>query len=119
MGGGKASGARGRPAAARSTASATRRSPSATFPQPPQPRSEAVALEPYREQAYLKLIKAQAAGGNRAVALHTYERCRRLLAEELGVTPSPQTEAVYLELLGAPTDSSPPPAPPPTGMSPC
>lgn len=63
--------------------------------------AEAIALEPYREQAYVQLIKAQAAGGNRAEALHTYERCRRLLAEELGVNPSPGTEAAYLELLGA------------------
>jgi pimeloyl-ACP methyl ester carboxylesterase/DNA-binding SARP family transcriptional activator len=69
--------------------------------------SEAVALEPYREQAYLQLIRAQAAGGNRAEALHTYERCRRLLAEELGVSPSPQTEAVYRELLGTDTEPIP------------
>jgi DNA-binding SARP family transcriptional activator/pimeloyl-ACP methyl ester carboxylesterase len=69
--------------------------------------SEAVALEPYREQAYLQLIRAQAAGGNRAEALHTYERCRKLLAEELGVTPSPQTEAAYFALLDAGTEPVP------------
>ena len=67
--------------------------------------SEAVALEPYREHAYLQLIRAQAAAGNRADALHTYERCRRLLADELGVSPSPQTEAAYLAVLGSETES--------------
>jgi DNA-binding SARP family transcriptional activator/class 3 adenylate cyclase len=72
--------------------------------------SEAVALEPYREHAYLQLIRAQAAAGNRAEALHTYERCRRLLAEELGVSPSPQTEAAYLAALGSETEPIPPPA---------
>ncbi|HTK14842.1 MAG TPA: alpha/beta fold hydrolase, partial [Acidimicrobiia bacterium] len=69
--------------------------------------SEAVALEPYREQAYLQLIRAQAAGGNRAEALHTYERCRKLLADELGVTPSPQTEAAYLALLDTGAERAP------------
>ena len=72
--------------------------------------SEAVALEPYREHAYLQLIRAQAAGGNRAEALHTYERCRRLLAEELGVSPSPQTEAAYSAVLGSDTEAVPRPA---------
>ena len=34
-------------------------------------------------------------------ALRVYERCRRLLADELGAYPSPETEAVYLDLLRA------------------
>ena len=76
--------------------------------------SEAVALEPYREHAYLQLIRAQAAAGNRAEALHTYERCRRLLAEELGVSPSPQTEAAYLAALGSETEPFPRSASAPT-----
>jgi DNA-binding SARP family transcriptional activator/pimeloyl-ACP methyl ester carboxylesterase len=69
--------------------------------------TEAVALEPYREHAYLQLIRAQAAAGNRAEALHAYERCRRLLAEELGVSPSPQTEAAYLAALGSEPEATP------------
>jgi DNA-binding SARP family transcriptional activator len=44
-------------------------------------------------------MRAHAAAGNRADALRAYERCRCLLAEELGVSPSPQTEAVYLDIL--------------------
>ena len=60
---------------------------------------EAVALEPFRETSYQLLMRAQAALGNRAEALRVYERCRSLLSEELGVPPSPQTEAVYLEIL--------------------
>jgi SARP family transcriptional regulator, regulator of embCAB operon len=39
--------------------------------------------------------------GNRAEALRAYERCRVLLAEELGVGPSPATEEVYLKILRA------------------
>ena len=60
---------------------------------------EAVAIEPFRETSYQLLMRAHAAVGNRAEALRVYERCRSLLSEELGVSPSSQTEAVYLEIL--------------------
>jgi DNA-binding SARP family transcriptional activator len=80
---------------------------------------EAVALEPFRETAHRRLMQAHAAAGNRAEALRAYERCRRLLAEELGVDPSPETEAAYLELLGQePAPPSPPPPAPPPAVTP-
>lgn len=60
---------------------------------------EAVAIEPFRETSYQLLMRAHAAVGNRAEALLVYERCRSFLSEELGVPPSPQTEAVYLDIL--------------------
>jgi DNA-binding SARP family transcriptional activator len=44
-------------------------------------------------------MRAHAAVGNRAEALRVNERCRSLLSEELGVPPSSQTEAVYLDIL--------------------
>jgi DNA-binding SARP family transcriptional activator len=62
---------------------------------------EAVTLEPFRETSYQLLMRAHAAVGNRAEALRVYERCRSLLSEELGVPPSSQTEAVYLNVLRA------------------
>ena len=61
----------------------------------------AIAMEPYRESAYQHLMRAQAASGNRALAFKTYERCRCLLIDELGVSPSPETEAVYRQILEA------------------
>ena len=60
---------------------------------------EAVAIEPFRETSYQLLMRAHAAVGNRAEALRIYDRCRSLLSEELGVPPSPPTEAVYLDIL--------------------
>lgn len=60
---------------------------------------EAIDMEPFRETSYQLLMRAHAAVGNRAEALRVYERCRSLLSEELGVSPSPQTEAVYLDIL--------------------
>jgi YVTN family beta-propeller protein len=63
---------------------------------------ETIALEPYRETGYRHLMAAHAAAGNRAEALRVYERCRKLLATELGAYPSPETESIYRELLEAP-----------------
>ena len=61
---------------------------------------EAVARQPFRESAYLVLMDAHAGAGNRGEALRAYSRCRDVLVEELGVDPSPPTEAAYLRLLG-------------------
>ncbi|HEX9123985.1 MAG TPA: BTAD domain-containing putative transcriptional regulator [Actinomycetota bacterium] len=62
--------------------------------------AEAVThLEPFRETGYALLMRAHAGGGNPAEALRVYERCRRLVGEELGVTPSPDLEQLYLDIL--------------------
>jgi SARP family transcriptional regulator, regulator of embCAB operon len=59
---------------------------------------ESVALEPFREEGYRRLMRVHTALGNRAEALRVYESCRALLAKELGTDPSPETQAVYLSL---------------------
>ena len=64
---------------------------------------QAIDLEPYRETGYRRLMEAHVAAGNRAEALRVYERCRRLLDEELGAYPSPETESVYQVALEAPS----------------
>jgi WD40 repeat protein/DNA-binding SARP family transcriptional activator len=69
----------------------------------------AIALDPFRESAHRLLIRALLQAGNGAAGLRAYERCRRLLAEELGVDPSPDTQALHLELLRGPTGTLPPP----------
>lgn len=58
-----------------------------------------IELEPYREAAYVLLMKAHAAAGGRAQALQAYERLRTLMADQLGASPSPVSEAAYLEVL--------------------
>jgi DNA-binding SARP family transcriptional activator len=68
---------------------------------------QAVAVEPFRETGYRHLMQACTAGGNRAEALRVYERCRRLLADELGTYPSPETESLYRDLLAEPTAPAP------------
>jgi DNA-binding SARP family transcriptional activator len=61
----------------------------------------ALRLDPFRETSYQRLMRAHAATGNRSAALRVYEHCRKLFDDELGVPPSPETEAVYLAILRA------------------
>ena len=60
-----------------------------------------VELEPFRETGWQQLMRAQAGAGNRAEALRAYAECRDLLAKELGVAPSPETEAIVKGMRGA------------------
>lgn len=61
-----------------------------------------VELAPFRESGWVWLMRAQAARGNPAEALLTYERLRGLLRESLGATPGPLAQRAHAELLGAP-----------------
>jgi DNA-binding SARP family transcriptional activator len=70
---------------------------------------QAVDLDPYQESAQRTLMRACAFAGNKAEALRCYERCRSLLAEELGVDPAPATQALHLQIL---RDESPRPVMP-------
>ncbi|MGH3826770.1 MAG: AfsR/SARP family transcriptional regulator [Pseudonocardiaceae bacterium] len=60
---------------------------------------QAIVLEPFRERAYRLLMRAHAAAGNPAEALRVYDRCRRLLADDLGVCPAAETATLHLTLL--------------------
>jgi SARP family transcriptional regulator, regulator of embCAB operon len=55
---------------------------------------QVVSLEPFRESGYRRLMLLHDSAGDRGEALHVYRRCRRLLADELGTLPSPETEAL-------------------------
>ncbi len=61
--------------------------------------TEAIRLDNLRERAYLLLMQANSAMGNRAEAVRVYHRFRELLADQIGTDPSKQTEAIYLGLL--------------------
>src|SRR5436305_1454278 len=66
---------------------------------------ELIALSPFREAGYRRLMEAHVVAGNRGEALRVYEQCRQLLAEELGAYPSPETDSIYRALLEAPQTS--------------
>ncbi|MFI6907233.1 BTAD domain-containing putative transcriptional regulator [Nonomuraea sp. NPDC050394] len=59
--------------------------------------------EPLREDVHRAMIEMHAAAGRRAQALSQYEICRRLLRDELGVDPLPETTAAAARIAsGAP-----------------
>jgi DNA-binding SARP family transcriptional activator/tetratricopeptide (TPR) repeat protein len=64
----------------------------------------AAEVDPLREDAHREVIAALARLGRSAEALRAYEHCRRVLREQLGVGPAPETSAVYEQVLagGAP-----------------
>jgi DNA-binding SARP family transcriptional activator len=70
-----------------------------------QPVQAAAAIQPVcdadplNEPAQLLQIEAFAAAGRLAAALASYDQLRRALADELGVDPSPATQAVFARLL--------------------
>lgn len=55
-------------------------------------------LEPWRERAHRYLMVLLARQGERSAALAQYEICRRALADELAVEPSPATMALYEQI---------------------
>jgi len=63
-----------------------------------------LALEPWREEAHRQQMFLLAQMGQRSEALMQYENCRRVLARELGIAPSSETEmlarAIRLEDMG-------------------
>ncbi len=54
-----------------------------------------LAKDPLWEEAYVLLMECQWKQGNRALAVRTFDRCRKRLHEALGVTPSPRTLALF------------------------
>jgi hypothetical protein len=61
--------------------------------------SRLLEVDPVSERASRSLMLGYAGMGEVHPALREYERCREVLAEELGVDPSPQTRAVHLQVL--------------------
>ena len=68
-----------------------------------------VRAEPYSETAHQLRISVLGDAGDRSGALRAYEHCRAVLERELGVTPSPDTEAVLKRALER-TASAPAPS---------
>jgi len=84
-----------------------------------------LALDPLLEHAWRRLMRLHAQRGDRAAAVAAFERCERVLRDDLGLRPSPETQALLHQVetfttpgapaCDAPTGASsvaPPPAPP-------
>jgi len=60
---------------------------------------ESLRLDPLREPAWRALMRGQEALGNRPEALSAFHRLKAQLREDLGVSPSAETEALFTRIL--------------------
>ena len=74
------------------------------FAQAEQNAARQIALEPWSEKARRQLMRALAGQGKRAQALAQYERCREILAAEIGVEPAQKTRALRDQISAAETE---------------
>lgn len=77
--------------------------------------TRAIARDACAERPVRTLMAACAALGQVEQALRAFQRCRRALAEELGVDPSPQTDQLHVRVLTGEIASVLPARPPFTG----
>lgn len=67
----------------------------ADYPQAQAWARRHVALEPWNEDAHRALMRGLALDGQRSAALHQFQVCRRILADELGVEPAEETLVLF------------------------
>jgi DNA-binding SARP family transcriptional activator/RecA/RadA recombinase len=60
---------------------------------------QVLVADPCRESVYVRLMLYHYYAGEQDRALRVYERCRRVLADELGVEPLPQTADLHTQIL--------------------
>jgi DNA-binding SARP family transcriptional activator len=68
-----------------------------------------IALDALNEIAYRRKMRAHFAAGERGQALETYDACCAVLADELGVEPEPETEALAARIRSEHPDPRPVP----------
>jgi DNA-binding SARP family transcriptional activator len=65
------------------------------------PARRLIAEEPWLEEAHRQLMLMLARTGQRQAAIAQYHTCRRILREELGMEPSPETSDLFNRLRAA------------------
>ncbi|MBI2919082.1 MAG: GAF domain-containing protein [Chloroflexi bacterium] len=66
----------------------------------------ALRVDPLLEDLHRQLMDCLHKAGRRDEALRQFETCRRVLKRELGVSPMPQTEGLYQQVLQTPSPLS-------------
>ena len=59
-----------------------------------------VVQDPYRELAHRELMRCHFRLGNRVAAIRQYQSCLQILREDLGLSPTAETEELYLQIIG-------------------
>ena len=70
---------------------------------------ELLALQPLSEEAHQRLMRLHYLAGDRAAALLAFDRCEKLLKDEVGARPSPATLTLLATLESSGCASAPPP----------
>jgi DNA-binding SARP family transcriptional activator len=63
------------------------------------PLKQMVAEDPYNEWLHTRLMEALSIAGRRHEALHAFEDLRRMLADQLGLDPTPEMRALERRIL--------------------
>jgi DNA-binding SARP family transcriptional activator len=58
-----------------------------------------IVLDPYREGVHRQLMWCYYRLGDRVTAIRQYHTCVQILREDLGLSPSPETEELYLQII--------------------
>jgi SARP family transcriptional regulator, regulator of embCAB operon len=72
---------------------------SAELPSAERSARRLIDSQPLSETGYCLLMRALAQRGDHAAALAVYDQLRRALRDDLGISPSPATQAVHARLL--------------------
>jgi DNA-binding SARP family transcriptional activator len=89
----------------------------ADYPAAIQACQRILEQDPCRERTYRRLMRYHYLAGDRAAALAVYDRCRQVLADELGVEPLAQTQALREAIRHGTLEVPPPPPAVPAGLS--
>lgn len=65
-----------------------------------------LAIDPAREQVHCHIMRLHMLAGNRTQALREYQRCEKVLKQELDVTPSASTRALHQSIREGQGDSA-------------
>jgi DNA-binding SARP family transcriptional activator/Flp pilus assembly protein TadD len=65
-----------------------------------QQYEQLVAEDPYREPAHRELMRCHFRLGDRVAAIRQYQSCVQILREDLGLSPTAETEELYLQIIG-------------------
>jgi len=58
-----------------------------------------VTLDPYREPAHRELMRCHYRLGDRVAAIKQYQSCVQILRDDLGLSPTSETEELYLQII--------------------
>jgi LuxR family maltose regulon positive regulatory protein len=65
-----------------------------------QEYQQLVAQDPYREPVHRELMRCHYRLGDRAAAIRQYQDCSQVLRDDLGLSPEPETDELYLQIIG-------------------